>query len=376
MTAIAEILRQEILQRGTISFTRFMQLALYCPDFGYYERPGAITGRAADFYTSVAVGSLFGDLLAFQFAEWLRPLSPRPFQIVEAGAHDGSLAADILTGLGKNSAATLESLQYWIVEPSVRRQACQREKLDKFAGRVRWFDAFASLPQTGVHGVIFSNELLDAFPVRRLGWDASMRRWFEWGVDWQEKEFVWKRIPIDPGQLNDELLASGLHLPPELEAALPAGFILEICPAVGDWWRQAGGKLRAGKLLTFDYGLRAEQFLTPERTSGTLRAYHKHHASSDLLANPGDQDLTAHVNFSQLQRAGEAAGLRTEALISQEKLLIGIARSVWQHDSSFGERGSARLRQLQTLIHPAHLGQSFQVLIQSRPEVGPPSTPS
>src|SRR5207245_4242849 len=129
MTVMTEILRQEILQRGTISFMRFMELALYCPDFGYYERPGAITGRAGDFYTRVAVGSLFGDLLASQFAAWLRPLSPHPIQIIEAGAHDGRLAADILTWLGKNGATTLESLQYWIVEPSVRRQTWQREKL-------------------------------------------------------------------------------------------------------------------------------------------------------------------------------------------------------------------------------------------------------
>ena len=376
MTVMSEILRQEILQRGTISFTRFMELALYCPNCGYYERPGAITGRAGDFYTSVAVGSLFGHLLASQFAAWLEPLSPHPVQIVEAGAHDGRLAADILTWLGKNGAATLESLQYWIVEPSVQRQGWQREKLDKFAGRVRWFDSFASIAQTGVRGLIFSNELLDAFPVRRLGWDASMRCWFEWGVDWQEKEFVWKPIPIDPVQLNDELRACGLHLPPELQAALPAGFSLEICPAAGDWWRQAAGTLRAGKLLTFDYGLLAEQFLTPERTHGTLRAYHKHHASSDLLANPGDQDLTAHVNFSQLQRAGEAAGLRTEALCSQEKLLISIAQKTCPADSSFGELGSARRHQLQTLTHPAHLGQSFQVLIQSRPETDSRSSQS
>jgi SAM-dependent MidA family methyltransferase len=120
-----------------------------------------------------------------------------------------------------------------------------------------------------------------------------------------------------------------------------------------------------GKLVAIDYGLAAEEFLVPERKDGTLRAYYRHRLVSDVLANAGEQDLTAHINFSAIRQAGEAAGLRTEAFLTQEQFLTQIAAKAWKGGGAFGEWSRERTRQFQTLTHPEHLGRAFRVLVQS-----------
>lgn len=365
MPNLATILRQTVVREGIIPFARFMEMALYWPETGYYERECGRVGRAGDFFTSVSTGPLFGRLLAFQFAEWADDFAQQPCQIVEAGAHDGRLALDLLTWLEARRPGLLERLEYWLIEPSPRRQEWQRAKLGNLAGRVRWFDSLKAVPSTGVHGVIFANELLDAFPVHRLGWDATARCWFEWGVGWEAEHFVWRRMEPTEAWTNC-LEETGFQLPTELRAALLDGFILEVAPGAATWWRQAATVLRSGKLLTLDYGLTAEEFLTPQRASGTLRAYSCHQASTDLLASPGEQDLTAHINFTQLQRAGEAAGLTTMELSPQSRFLTRIAEQVWRDPSASDAWTPAEVRQFQTLIHPEHLGRPFRVLVQSR----------
>jgi len=226
---------------------------------------------------------------------------------------------------------------------------------------VRWVSALEDLGK--VNGVIFSNELLDAFPVRRLGWDAANKNWFEWGVSWAGEKFTWARMrPTETPDLKLQLP----NLPAELLAVLPEGFTTEICPAAANWWRTAAGLLARGKLLTLDYGLAAEEFFQPGRAAGTLRSYRRHQAGADVLANAGAQDITAHVNFSGLQSVGEAAGLKTETFVSQAKFLTDLAGRLWQPQSGFGEWTPSLTRQLQTLTHPEHLGRPFRVLVQSR----------
>ena len=156
------------------------------------------------------------------------------------------------------------------------------------------------------------------------------------------------------------------ELPAELMAVLPDGFTTEICPAAENWWRAAAGRLEGGRLLTIDFGLNAEEFFAPQRAGGTLRAYHRHRLSADVLGNVGEQDLTAHVNFSAIQAAGEAAGLRTERLETQARFLTGIARRAWDEGCGFGPWTSAHTRQFQTLTHPEHLGRPFRALVQAK----------
>jgi len=348
-----------------------MELALYCPDCGYYEKEEDIIGKHGDFYTSVSVGSLFGELLAFQFAAWLESElggegPPARVIFAEAGAHDGRLAGDVLSWMRDWRREIYDRLEYVIVEPSPRRREWQQHNLADFRGVVRWVPEISVL-KTDLYSspaIIFSNELLDAIPVRRVAWDAKARQWFEWGVALQADRFVWSRMnDIEADVLR--FAFQGIDLG-KLQEILPDGFTTELNPAAETLWREAAATLKTGKLLTIDYGLSAEEFFIPERKEGTLRAYHDHHLTSDLLAIPGQQDITAHVNFSAIQNAGARAGLRTEELISQAEFLTKILASTSRQAGRFGDWNPSRTRQFQTLTHPEHLGRPFRVLVQSR----------
>lgn len=385
-----------------------MELALYCPDYGYYEKEKDTVGARGDFYTSVSVGNLFGELLAFQFANWLEELQEQPTrgaeratedarpQLVEAGAHTGQLAHDILSWLQTHRADIFEKLEYCILEPSPRRRQWQEQTLQKFSN-VRWLnfplksrEPSLSLPwieggakgkeehriqarkaqssetsstQPSFCGIFFSNELLDAMPVYRIGWDSRKRQWFEWGVTLERNRFTWTRLT--ESRCTSQITHS---LPDELLAILPNDFTTEISPAAESWWQNAAHSLRCGKLVAIDYGLTAEEFFVPERKDGTLRAYHRHHLNPDVLANPGEQDITAHVNFTAVKHMGEAAGLKTESFTTQPKFLMQIIAAASDRQSpraGLFDWTPARVRQIQTLTHPEHLGRAFRVLVQS-----------
>jgi SAM-dependent MidA family methyltransferase len=347
MDEVKSIIRQEILSGGSISFARFMELALYCPKIGYYERASTVLGRQGDFYTAVSTGPLFGELLARQFANWCGQSGLPTLTLVEGGAHDGRLAADVLGWLREFRSGL--SVNYIIIEPSEQHRAWQRSRLELFAGQVSWFGSFGDLLKP-VQGVIFCNELLDAMPVHILQWKSG--RWVEMRVTIKDEHLAWDTADLttDIGQPES---------PARLAALLPEGFRIEVSPAARAWWQSAAAKLERGKLVAVDYGLEQQEFLAPHRSEGTLRAYYRHHIVNDPLARPGQQDLTAHVNFAEIQRAGELGGLRTEALLPQSTFLteIGATISNWTPE---------RVRQFQTLTHPEHLGRSFKMLIQSR----------
>lgn len=337
-----------------------MELALYCPLCGYYEKKEDTPGKRGDFYTSVSVGPLFGELLAFQFSEWFAALAPQPpaFQLIEAGAHDGRLAQDILGWFQRQRPKVFPRVRYTILEPSAARRQWQRETLQPFAKQLQWWEqlpAQSSPPDT----ILFANELLDAFPVQRVQWDAQVQQWFELGVTFAKERFVWQRLAALPIQRANQLPSS---------PALPDGFTTELCPAAEAWWRNAAAWLRSGKLLTFDYGLDAVEYFHPTRNNGTLRAYRHHRLADDVLADPGEQDLTAHVNCTAIKLAGEAAGVKTEEETTQTQFLTRIAAKAWQPDGFFSEWTRERTRQFQTLTHPEFLGRAFKVLIQSRAE--------
>jgi SAM-dependent MidA family methyltransferase len=359
----ATILRKEVERSGPISFARFMEAALYCPKSGYYLREANPVGREGDFYTNVSVGSVFGAMLAFQFADWLEHLSPGPVQLVEAGAHDGQLALDILHWLGRNRPTLHARLKYWLIEPSPHRQAKQRATLNQFAGQICWAVSPRDLGDTKIIGIIFSNELIDAFPTHRLAWDRSSAKWVEWGVGLSAGKFIWTRL-LETAPWEPELAHAGFDLTPEFKAVLPDGFTIEHCRAARTWWQEAAGLLHQGRLMTIDYGFTAAEVLSPQRGRGTLRAYRKHRIVHDVLDHPGEQDITSHVNFTQLERAGEAEGLKTEGFQTQAQFLTEIARSMWAEAKDAPSPTEAR--QFQTLTHPEHLGRPFRVLVQSR----------
>ncbi|MGE3311987.1 MAG: class I SAM-dependent methyltransferase [Limisphaerales bacterium] len=358
---VESILRSEIRERGPVTFARFMELALYAPGAGYYEREGGQTGRRGDYYTSVSVGPVLGFLLAAWVAEGCATFAS--IDCVEAAAHDGQLAVDVLTALGRFHPATAERVRYRILEPSAVRRGVQARTLeaaipDLFrSGRVGWvsgWEEFLEPPR----GVVFSNELLDAMPVHRLAWDATERRWFEWGVALEGDRFVECRMEPTIPEVRTEMAP--------LEAVLPDGFVVERSPAAVVWWTQAARALGRGAIAALDYGFGEDDVVRPERVGGTARAYRGHRRVDDLLARPGAQDLTAHVDFPRLLAAGESEGLTTTAFLPQGRWLGRLAARVMSRGGAGAAWLAERARGLQTLTHPGHLGHVMRVLAQER----------
>lgn len=374
--ALAELRRRltdEIAANGgAISFARFMERALYEPELGYYERGAPVVGKRGDFYTGVSVGPLFGELLAFQFSRWFDEAKSadgtvRRLELIETGAHDGRLAADILNWFTRWRPEVATDLRLTLLEPSTARRGWQQKTLASFKESVAWLSSPADLApaQPDTVRIIYSNELFDAFPTHRLAWDGTARRWVEQGVGLDMGRFVWRRLP-EPSAAARPRCAELDRLPESLLDLLPDGFTTECQPAAEEWWRTAASRLGYGWLLTFDYGLAAEEFLLPHRANGTLRAYRGHRHASDVLDAPGSQDLTVHVSFTALQTAGEADGLKTVARTTQRQFLTDLLAATQAAPDRFPAWESVRVRQFQTLTHPEHLGRSFSVLVQRR----------
>ena len=341
-----------------MTFRRFMEMALYEPELGYYER--AVIGREGDFQTNVSVGPLFGELLAWQFGEWLQEESGkgRTPMIVEAGAHDGRAAADILGALHVWSPSLAERVRYCVLDPSMKRRDWQRASLSKWENQICWIKDWEEL-EIAVTGIIFSNELLDALPFHRFAWNRAEWRWCEMGVNWEAGQFTWQRMPQ-----NSVVYAPAL--PEGLHKVLPDGFLTEHCPAAEDWWSKAANALASGVVMTFDYGLDASEFFAPHRAQGTARGYYKHRQETDVLREPGEQDLTAHVNYTSIRQAGEKSGLVTLADDSQERFLTRVFLKLVKAAPVSEEWTAERSGAFQTLTHPDHFGRSFRVLAQSK----------
>lgn len=366
---VSQIIAEEIRRGGVMPFHRFMELALYHSDKGYYETANPVIGKEGDFFTSVSVGSLLGELLATQINTWMQVIPEKKCQVIEAGAHHGQLAMDILLAL-KSTCPPGKEIEYWIIEPSQKRQTLQREALGSLVDRVRWLADWREVGMGGIDGIILSNELLDAFPVHRVGWDARDKHWYEWGVVSDGTAFAWHRMADSAERastwVSQEAHASSVEIPETLLEVLPDGFTLDLCPAARDWWRHAAEALHSGFLMTIDYGLEFVEFFSPARAHGTLRAYQRHVAGLDTLKDPGERDLTASVNFSALLSTGEAQGLKTVAFSNQDRFLNSIVTT----HPALSQPGSfwtpERIRQFNLLMHPDHMGAAFRVLAQRR----------
>lgn len=365
LNPLTAIIRDEIGVRGPVSFSRFMELGLYHPEHGYYERDTGLVGRAGDFVTSVSVGPLLGRLLARCFAAEHKHLAVAhgpgakgiAAQFVEAGAHDGRLASDLMT---EWTAISAVPFGFTILEPSPGRRAWQERTTSSHRNSVRWLAGWLELPERSVHGFIFGNELLDALPVHRLRWHADQRHWSECLVNWDGEAFHWQFSPDGAEPALVARVPECLRQAAEFKV-LPDGWLTEVSPMAVEWWQQAASRLASGWLLTLDYGLEDDEYLQPDRQEGSLRAYRNHRLSANVLADPGEQDLTAHVNFTALRRAGEVAGLETVCCGSQSTFLMEIAAKL---EPGFWDASSRR--QLQTLTHPEFFGRKFRVLVQRR----------
>jgi SAM-dependent MidA family methyltransferase len=361
VTSLAELLADRIRRFGPITFADYMRECLYHPVHGYYSK--AESKRFADYYTSVDVHPIFARLLAWQFAEMWQSLGqPEEFTLVEAGAGVGRFATQVLDFCQVKLRYFYGALRYVAVERSAsrREQATVAAQRHATAGK---FTTSAEVPAHIAAGCFFSNELVDALPVHRVMMDGGAMK--EILVDFRDGRFVDVAAPVSTCAITEYFAAQGITLCEGQHAE--AG--LEAC----DWITEVGRRLARGYVLTIDYGHPASDLFDDQHMRGTLLAYQNHRVSEEFYASPGEQDLTAHVNFTALESWGKRSGLEKAGFTSQTAFLLALGQGnefadLYDDGQTDAERTKARL-QLKTLIHPEGMGERFQVLIQ-RKEVG------
>ncbi len=348
-SALCEGLRQRIAAEGPLDFADFMASALYHPDFGYYARGTGQVGRGGDFFTSVSVGPVFGELLARWLVTWWQQAGcPKRWRVIEMGAHDGTLAADILTAMTGLAPEALAALEYAICEPLPRLRTAQQAKLQAFGGTYRAVERLEELASEPLPGVAFGNEVLDALPFHVIEWRSG--RWWECQVGCDAAgAFCWVLGELPP---TAELAALG--------SAFPEGYRTEICTDYTAFMKPLLAALSSGRLLWIDYGLAKPDYYHPARTAGTLRTFSRHRAAENPLERPGETDITAQVDFTAVADVCLGLGGKLVGFQTQAAWLTAVARP-WLLAME-GQPDARLIRQFQTLIHPAQLGTRFQML--------------
>ncbi len=300
---LIEEIRAEIARAGgRITFARFMGLALYHPHFGYYTSGKERIGKAGDYFTSVSVSPLFGRILARQFREWQVP------EILEVGGHHGQLRQDIL--------AAAPELKYRVIEVGDNLP-------DEFTG------------------CIFSNELFDALPVHRVHGDREV--------------YITGDFTEDFGPLSDARLPR-----------LPAGYRSEINLRALDWLEDIARRLQSGYVLTIDYGFPRGEYFAPHHKDGHLQCHYRHTKSSNPYEHIGEQDITAHVEFTSLIEHGRKLGLEPVVFTNQAHYLLQIGES---EISAIVERAAGKFSAERNAIHQllhSTMGHTFKVLVQRK----------
>jgi SAM-dependent MidA family methyltransferase len=313
---VAAKITAEIDAGGPITFARFMELALYDPEGGYYTGAESRPGRAGDFITAPEAHPIFGWALARQVHQlWELLDRPDPFVIREHGAGTGALILGILEGLAREAAPLLAAVRYQPVEVEPRRTDALAERLDA-AGHAARLDLDREAAATPVTGLVLANEVLDALPVHRVRGLAGggIEELF---VAHRGAEFEEVAGPPSTRALEARLAAEGITLRPGQQA--------EVCLALDGWIRSAAAELRRGLLLLIDYGHPAAELYDPvRRPRGTLLAYQHHRAVDNPFQSVGRQDLTAHVDMTVVEAAANGAGLVTAGITTQSELLVSL----------------------------------------------------
>ncbi|HEY4903239.1 MAG TPA: SAM-dependent methyltransferase [Candidatus Sulfotelmatobacter sp.] len=401
MLTLRHKIEQEIRERGPIPFSRYMELCLYDPGLGYYSRNSEQFGKAGDFYTSSDVHAVFGRLLARQFEQMWRILDlPEQIELIELGPGRGLFAQDVLDWSQKKFPEFFCVLRYVLVETSPALRQRIGETLAQHIGTGRAAlaepDALeidgpvlpvtaAKRRQNAAHGasrgygtgqeqapkgrkkaamteaatdsvptIIFANEFFDALPVEILSQKGSLR------IDAQDGRFIETWVSASTQEL-EFLDRYSVHPEP--------GERIEAPLAAQEAMNQIAATMPRGFFVAIDYGYTREEQLAG-RHRGTIKAIRQHSISGSPYEAPGEQDITADVNFTALAAAAEKHGMSTQKLITQSQFLLGIGEAN-QFADAFEEcrlpqeRAKVAL-QLKHLVTPAGMGESFHVLIASK----------
>jgi len=366
--SLREQIEAEIRQRGPIPFSRYMQICLYDPAHGYYSANAEQFGKAGDFYTSSDVHAVFGRLLARQFDEiWQALDRPPQIEIIELGPGRGLFARDVLDWSNKKFPDFFAALTYTLQETSPPLRAKLEETLREHVKSDKAHVGTGALVRPAERSedicrtlaldtplIVFANEFFDALPVEILSTQGKLH------------------IALENNRLHEIWLppiAEELEFLDRYSVHPEPGERIEVPIISQQWIQQIAATIARGLLLIIDYGYsRTEQLAGRHR--GTLMAYRQHSASSDPYQAPGEQDLTAHVNFTALAATCEQSGMRAEKLLTQSQFLMGIGEKNQFADAfedcRIPQEHAKVALQLKHLVTPEGMGENFQVLIASR----------
>jgi len=356
MSQLEDIIKDEIRKEGPVTFARFMELALYHPEYGYYGGGRVAIGRAGDYYTSPHVSDVFGRLVAETYLKLKDRVGGGECHFVEMGAGHGYVARDFLGQLAEFHGDELASCRYIIVERSEVLRDRQRETLGDMAGNVEWFGSLDEI-ETPLDGVFFSNELLDAFPFHRVVQtpDRLNELYVTYGAD---------GFKLSPGPLSTPDIPTYLN---RLGIRLKDGVTTEINLDVCRWMDAVVSTMKSGFVVTVDYGYPALEYYSPERDSGTMMCYKGHKASEDPFRDIGEQDITAHVDFTSLSLEGNERGLVNVLYTSQSSFLADAATCLEELVERTGSNVLEDVgKGLINLVHPDIMGSVFKVMVQAR----------
>jgi SAM-dependent MidA family methyltransferase len=360
---LQNIILDRIRERGEITFAEFMAACLYEPGLGYYTSPGKKVGAEGDFYTSSNVHQVFGRLLAREVrCMWQNMGEPDRFEVVEVGAGNGRLAADVLDTLAEIDGRFYEAVTFRLIEAEPTLQELQRKMLAAHLMKIAWSEpADLAEGRLSFSGCLYSNELIDSFPVHLVEMTGSGLR--EVYVTGKGDEF-------------GELL--GLPSTPELDGYLSRlGVVLlegqraEINLAARSWLKSVARALTRGFVITIDYGYHAAELYAPVRKNGTLLCYFRHTIEENPYIRVGLQDMTSHIDFTTLCIDGEHLGLDKVWFGEQYRFLMGAGMleelmALEARAASDEERLKHRLALKKLMLPDGGMGDTFKVLIQSK----------
>ncbi len=348
-----------------IPFQTFMAIALYDKNDGYYMKHRSKIGKEGDFYTNSSVGDIYGTVIANQMIEMIEHVIQIDGQInlVEFGGGNGSLAQQILQELSRYP-HIYSSISIFMIESSDYHRALQKKSLENHLDRVTWVSTLAEIQSMDNinRAIIYSNELIDAFPVHRIRYHDGVLE--EMYVGWDEKKtaFFTTYSPLSSMELESYLISRNIELEEGQEA--------EVNLKALNWMEEVGQWLNEGYVITIDYGFERKELYAPYRKSGTIMSYYKHTNNTSPIEHVGEQDITSHIDFTTLMEIGEKHGLEKIAYMPQSHFLLHCGILSYLKDS-FGEDPFTspivkRNRAIRQLIQPGGMGDAFSVLIQQK----------
>ncbi len=339
---------------GKLPFARYMEMALYEPGLGYYSAGSTKFGEAGDFVTAPEISPLFSRCVARQAHQVLAALGEG--DILELGAGSGVMAAEILLELARGERMPE---RYLILESSADLRDRQRHTIERAApehlARVYWLD---SLPETPIRGVVLANEVLDAMPVHRFSITEHGAQ--ELYVAWQDERFV-----ALEGELSSQPLTAALQ---PIITTLAPSYHSEINLFAPAWINSLAAVLEQGLLLSFDYGFPRAEYYHPQRYMGTLMCHYRHRAHDDPFVYPGLQDITAHVDFTAVAKAGVAAGFDLAGYTTQSAFLLASGITAFAEDTDYADTAQhlATVQALKRLTLPSEMGELFKAIALSK----------